>query len=650
MSSSENSRARLESDRLGASGDGPTTSARDPADGPEATSNDSTPFRPPVYERRVRGARTSLDELLARALSSTPGSSEAQQQILERLRELRTRFDEGRLRVAVLGQFKRGKSTLLNALLGAPVLPTGVTPVTAIPTFIEASDSAWATIEFKSGKEPIVTWAAPEIPGILETHISEAQNPHNRLDVERVTIGVRSGFLDEGIVLVDTPGVGSTFLHNTLTAEAVLTECDAALFVLSADPPITETEVTYLDKVRKLIPKIFFILNKADLLDANEKSAAERFLARALAERYSTDPPDRIFTLSAKLGLNAKLTGDVGALASSGLSRVESVLGGELAREKRAILLATGRQRLISIVSELLFQCDLERKALMTPEEDLKRKATTFETGAVEFEFERQRLADLLAIDCKQLLRELDAETDRVWNEARCEVHQVVAEIRDFSVEPIRARERIRTTLSRYFATALQASIRSFQVKLDERVSVHRARADALVNLVHQTAADLMEISVRLPRSKEAFQPKREPYWVAPEPAVSLLGLTGGLAEGFLPRGIREKRARARIVAEAERAALRNVANLDWAMRQNIEDSFRRFESSLSDQLDQALKSTRQAMQLALARHAARSEAVKGDIDAANRSVTALSNILTELEEMAPTPQTPKTREAPQSC
>jgi hypothetical protein len=57
------------------------------------------------------------------------------------------------------------------------------------------------------------------------------------------------------------PGVGSTFLHNTLTAEAVLTECDAALFVLSADPPITETEVSYLDKVRTLISKIFFVLN-----------------------------------------------------------------------------------------------------------------------------------------------------------------------------------------------------------------------------------------------------------------------------------------------------------------------------------------------------------------------------------------------------
>jgi Dynamin family len=127
MSSSENPRARLESDRLGAYGDGPTTSARDPADGPEATSNNSGPFQPPVCEPGGRGPEASLDQLLARAISSTRGSSDAQRQILERLGDLRTRFEEGRLRVAVIGQFKRGKSTLLNALLGAPVLPTGVT-------------------------------------------------------------------------------------------------------------------------------------------------------------------------------------------------------------------------------------------------------------------------------------------------------------------------------------------------------------------------------------------------------------------------------------------------------------------------------------------------------------------------------------------
>jgi ribosome biogenesis GTPase A len=68
----------------------------------------------------------------------------AQQELLVRLSRLRTRLDEGLLRVAVLGQFKRGKSTLLNALLGVPLLPTGVTPVTAIPTFIKAGPKTTA--------------------------------------------------------------------------------------------------------------------------------------------------------------------------------------------------------------------------------------------------------------------------------------------------------------------------------------------------------------------------------------------------------------------------------------------------------------------------------------------------------------------------
>jgi GTP-binding protein EngB required for normal cell division len=610
----------------------------------------NTPLRRSGNEAVGTGSGASLDQLLTRAITSIADPSQAQARILARLRDLQKRFEEGRLRVAVLGQFKRGKSTLLNALLGAPLLPTGVTPVTAIPTFVEASDSTWVRVAFNSAAAPLVTSVAHEIPGVLENHISEAQNPRNRLDVASVTIGVRSDFLEHGVVLVDTPGVGSTFVHNTAAAEAVLSECDAALFVLSADPPITEAEAAYLDKVRRLIAKIFFVLNKVDLLDDGDKTVAEQFLAGVLAERCPADSPQRIFSLSAKRGLEAKLARDIEALEVSGLLRLESVLGGELAREKQAILLATGRQRLSSLVGELLFQSELERKALMTPADELKRKAATFESSAAEFESERRRLSDLLSIDRKRLLGELDSETDRVWNGARAKLRQVMADFAEQSFEAKPAHERVSAALFRYFEQALNESLRLFRAKLDERAAGHTARADALVDFVRQTAADLMEVSVSLPRSEEAFQPKSDPYWVAPEPAISLLGLSVGVAARLLPRAIREKRARARLIAEADRAALRNVANLDWAMRQNIEDSFRRFEASLSGQLDQALKSTRQAMQLALARRAARSEAVKGDIDLASRSVTALSNILTELEAMAPTPQTDKTREGPQSC
>ena len=232
---------------------------------------------------------------------------------------------------------------MLNALLGAPVVPIGVTPVTAIPTFIKAGPKAAARIAFQDGKEPLVTSVEGEIPGVLKRYISEVKNPHNRFSVEIVEIEVRSEFLDHGIVLVDTPGVGSTFVHNTRAAEAVLTECDAAVFVVSPDPPITEAEVSYLSKVQELIPKIFFALNKVDLLDSQERSTAERFLADVLKEQPVVPQPFRIFSISAKQGLQAKLDRDSQALVASGVEHLEQVLAGELAREKREIVFATGR-------------------------------------------------------------------------------------------------------------------------------------------------------------------------------------------------------------------------------------------------------------------------------------------------------------------
>lgn len=420
---------------------------------------------------------SSLNILLARAASSVPYPTAAQRKILERLKKLQARLDEDVLRVAVLGQFKRGKSTLLNAFLGVPVMPTGIIPVTAIPTFITAGAQTGARITFKGSKEPLLTSVEAEIPSILERYISEAQNPHNRLDVETVDLEVPSEFLDHGIMLIDTPGVGSTFHHNTQAAEAVLTECDVGVFVLSADPPITEVEVDYLGKVQDLIPKIFFALNKIDLLDSRERIIAERFLANVLKDQPGITQPVRIFCVSAKRGLQAKQDGDAQVLAASGVEHLEQVLAGELAREKRAIVFTTGRLRSICLVGELLFQSELEHKALLMPEEDLKQKAGTFESSVARFESERQALSDFLSVDRKRLLKELDAETDRLWKKAQKEVRHLVSQISARPFDDKDARGQIETALSQYFETALSQSVGLFRAKLREGLLVHQRAA-----------------------------------------------------------------------------------------------------------------------------------------------------------------------------
>ena len=129
--------------------------------------------------------RSPLSLLLTKAESSLPDPTPAQREILARLKGVQARIEEGRLRVAVLGQFKRGKSTLLNALLGTSLLPTGITPVTAIPTFIRAASSPSIRVEFEDPRESLHSREESDFRSVLARYVSEVENPDNRAKVLR---------------------------------------------------------------------------------------------------------------------------------------------------------------------------------------------------------------------------------------------------------------------------------------------------------------------------------------------------------------------------------------------------------------------------------------------------------------------------------
>ena len=241
----------------------------------------NSPFCPAIFNATM----SSLIALLTKAEASLADPTPTPREILANLKDVQARIEEGRLRDAVLGQFKRGKSTLLNALLGTLLLPTGITPVTAIPTFVKSGNKAYLRIEFNGAKEPLESCIESDFSGILARYVSETENPGSRDEVRHVEITVNSAAFSNNVILVDTPGVGSTFRHNTLAAEAVLNDCDVGIFVVSADPPITEVELDYLDKVKGIIPKIFFVLNKVDLLNNEERYVAKAFLAKVLGDK-----------------------------------------------------------------------------------------------------------------------------------------------------------------------------------------------------------------------------------------------------------------------------------------------------------------------------------------------------------------------------
>jgi dynamin family protein len=130
-----------------------------------------------------------------------------------------------------------------------------VVPVTALPIFVAYGVTAALQIHYRDDRphEELCADQGGDLRARLFAVAAEAANPRNRLGVARIEVFFPSPILAGGTVFVDTPGIGSTHQHNTETAFRLLPECDAGLFVLSADPPITEAELSYLAEVRKQV-------------------------------------------------------------------------------------------------------------------------------------------------------------------------------------------------------------------------------------------------------------------------------------------------------------------------------------------------------------------------------------------------------------
>jgi len=207
-------------------------------------------------------------------------------------RELAARVSEGRFYVACIGQFKRGKSTLINALIGEPVLPVGFIPVTAVPTVVRFGEQRRARIQAADG-----FWQEAAVSD-LKQYVAEEHNPENTKRVNGVEVFVPSPLLASGMCLVDTPGLGSVFTGNTAATRAFVPHIDAALVVVGADPPLAGEELAVVEAIARHVEHLILVLNKADRSTEEEKAAAAPFTQQLLEKRLQR-PAGPVFEISA---------------------------------------------------------------------------------------------------------------------------------------------------------------------------------------------------------------------------------------------------------------------------------------------------------------------------------------------------------------
>jgi GTP-binding protein EngB required for normal cell division len=177
-----------------------------------------------------------------------------------RISSLAARLEDNNLEVALFGRVSSGKSSLLNALLGTDVLPVGVNPITAVPTRLRHGDSLHARITFASGRNEEVS--IDEFRDL----VSETGNPGNQRNVTHALIEIPSARLSQGIVLVDTPGLGSLARRGAAETMAYLPSCDLAILLIDAGATLNDEDLGTLRLLYEGGISSIVLLSKADLL------------------------------------------------------------------------------------------------------------------------------------------------------------------------------------------------------------------------------------------------------------------------------------------------------------------------------------------------------------------------------------------------
>ncbi len=356
------------------------------------------------------------------------------------------KLDDERFTIVVLGEFNHGKSTFINALLGGPVLPTGITPTTAVLSHISHGAKVGATLVLDSGERKTIDvkklgeWLTVE--GLAQGKAAAGTGVHH------VELTHPAEILGDRVTIVDTPGVNDINEQRAEITYGYLPRADAAVFLLDATQILSASERQFLEEriLRSSRDRLIFVVAKADLLDAAELAETLAFARKHLA---AIVPEPVVLPVSARRAL-------AGDAEASGMAAVVAALGATVANQRRRLLLdnALGdATRLAAFVRQSLA---IRRHSLELPMDELESRIgrakdrlrsgqRVLETAAETIRAEtsalkarvRQDLADFAAEFRERLPADIDAvdgldvqkylsffvqDTWKAWTEAEGEL------------------------------------------------------------------------------------------------------------------------------------------------------------------------------------------------------------------------------------
>jgi GTP-binding protein EngB required for normal cell division len=539
---------------------------------------------------------------------------------------LSQKLSEQVFNLVAAGQFKRGKSTVINALLGEPLVPAGVVPLTSVITVIQSGAAPAACAVLRYGEKRPIRIAE------LGEYVTERGNPANAKSVERVIVEHPSPWLADGVRLVDTPGIASVYEHNTDETRKYLPQADAVLFIASVDQPVSRAELDFLRDIRRYAAKIFCLLNKTDYLRPDELQESLAFSVRAIRDALGSDDVP-VFPVSARLALEGKMGNDAESLSRSGFPAFERALRSFMAQEKTDAWLHSLARGLERLLTQARFTLDLESKALIEPLDQIEANLALFRKEKERAERARADYCVLLEADARALLKQdIEQKLDDFKRARKAEIRVAVdrwaGELRGL---PSR---KLRSTLEERKIAAIRSAYDEWLAQEDVQIS------HAFERLCARFWASLQQsVDELMRRSSELFsvdfdRADSEPRWTAEsgfyykfwyEPtSLKILSTSAVL---MLPRmlaaSLIAKRAKTTAVELIEVQAGRIRHDLDERLKKSVQDAQRQ----MLRQIDGTVAGIEQAIEGGISLRTRSAEQLAGrtaQIEAVRREISAL--------------------------
>ncbi|UKA70436.1 dynamin family protein [Arthrobacter sp. FW306-06-A] len=295
-----------------------------------------------------------------------------------RLEQASARLRDPSIRVIVVGEFKQGKSKLINALVNAPVCPVDDDIATSVPTVVRYGEPASAAVlvpapdnfaaDIFTAEDPAGDAAGggierrPVALTDLPAFVSEQGNPGNSRKIAAAEVCLPRRLLTGGLSIIDSPGVGGMGSTHTLTTLTALPTADAMLLVSDASQEYTEPELRFLRQAMRITPSVAAVLSKTDLYP-DWRRVAE--LDRAHLDQVAPDIP--LLPLSADLRLEAARLQDSELNDESGYPALVAHLRNDVVGKAERIQRRSVSQDLLSVTGNLRLSLQSELDALENP-------------------------------------------------------------------------------------------------------------------------------------------------------------------------------------------------------------------------------------------------------------------------------------------